>query len=222
MDPDERLTELLRGELRRSLAEMRLDPELRQQLKVQLLATPASRWPGWLRTRTGGLRRSVLTGVAGLAVAGLAAAVVLPLVGQHPSASSSRQYLAVVPPGVSAGGSHSAAVAPASCGSGSLRLHVAPRQISLAQGQAGQLSINELHGACAPTVSVTGPVAAVLTVRSRSPSSSNPGGVIEAKYTITWTGHTRSGGTDPPGKYQVTVSVPASHALATATITVRR
>jgi hypothetical protein len=222
MDPDERLTELLRGELRRSLAEMRLNPELRQQLKVQLLATPASRWPGWLRTRTGGLRRSVLTGVAGLAVAGLAAAVVLPLVGQHPSASSSRQYLAVGPPGVRAGGSHAAVVAPASCGSGSLRLEVAPGQISLAQGQAGQFSITELHGACAPTVSVTGPAAAVLTIQSRSPSPGNSAGLVKANYTVTWTGHTRSGGADPAGKYQVTVSVPASHALATATITVRR
>jgi hypothetical protein len=222
MDPDKRLTELLRGELHRSLAEMRLNPELRQELKVQMLASPASRWPGWLRTRTGGLRRSLLTGVAGLAVAGLAAAVVLPLVGQHPPASSTRQYLAVLPPGVSAGGSHAAVVAPASCGSGSLRLEVAPGQISLAQGQAGQLSIKELHGACAPTVSVTGPAAAVLTVQSRTPSPSNPGGVIEANYTITWTGHTRSGGAAPPGKYLVTVSVPASHVLATATITVRR
>ncbi|HVC24005.1 MAG TPA: hypothetical protein VNH82_11380 [Candidatus Dormibacteraeota bacterium] len=219
MDPNERLTEQLRGELRRSLAQMRLDPELRRALKSQLLATPATRWPRWLGGGGGLARHGVLVGVAGVAAAGLAAAVIVPLVGQHPAPSSSRQYFTLAPR-VNAGGPHSAAAAPASCGSAALRLTVTPARATLARGRSTRISIDETHGVCAPRVSVTGPAAVTVTVQSGVHSQGEASGVPEATFEIIWTGHTTKGGALPPGRYRVTVTVPSSEAVASATITV--
>ncbi|MGC1183940.1 MAG: hypothetical protein WBA31_02160 [Candidatus Dormiibacterota bacterium] len=220
MDPNERLTEQLRGELRRSLAEMRLDPEFRRTLQDQLLATPTRRWPRWLGGGAGLARRGVLAGIAGVAVAGLAAAVVVPLVGQHPAPSRSRQYLALAPD-LRAGGSHSAAAAPATCGSAALRLTVAPTRATLATGRSTRISVYETHGVCAPQVSVTGPAAAAVTVQSLPQSQGDASGLPEATFEIMWTGHTTKGRALPPGRYRVTVTVLSSKAVATATITVR-
>ena len=76
MDPDDRLTEKLGEELRRSMAEIRLHHEFREELKGRLLATPPSRWRRWLNSWPALARHRGALG--GIAVAAIAAAVLVP------------------------------------------------------------------------------------------------------------------------------------------------
>jgi hypothetical protein len=220
MDPDERLTEQLRGELRRLLAEMRLEPELREDLKAQLLATPASRWPRWLRTRTGTMRRGLLAGVAGVAAAGIAAAVVIPLLPPAPAGSTTRETLAVLPPGVSAG--NGAALAPATCQNAAIRLTANPAQATLVQGKTALFAVQESGGDCYKLAeSTSGPSAAAVSLQSGIPFATTNAGPL---FEVYWTGDlsNESSRAVSPGTYKVVVSVPSSRARTTITVTVSK
>ncbi|HUY09394.1 MAG TPA: hypothetical protein VMW80_08090 [Candidatus Dormibacteraeota bacterium] len=225
MDPDDRLTEELGEELRRSLAEMRLPSEFREELKGRLLATPESRWRRWLGTWPAlAQRRGALVGVA---AAVIALAVLIPLTAFHHSPTfTDRQYLELVPPGVS--GPHAADAAPATCHGGTVRLSVVPSQATLAPGQSATFEVSVTGSSCPLGATVTGPSKARLMITRLATPSSNSSGVLRAEYQVTWTGQSTSPsgssskgtGKLAPGSYTVTLSAPPSSARASISVTI--
>ncbi|HVB13249.1 MAG TPA: hypothetical protein VNH38_00615 [Candidatus Dormibacteraeota bacterium] len=235
MDSDDRLTEELGEELRRSLAEMRLHPEFRQELKGRLLATPVSRWRRWLGAWPVLARHP--GALAGIAVAAIVVGVAIPLAAAlHSPASSGRSYLVIISPELGAGGSKAAAAAPAICAGGTVHLSVSPTQATLAPGQSAQFQAAESGSACALSATVTGPSAAGLSIKQRPASSSNASGVARTVYQVSWTGRpyaagkgtaltapsgSRETGRLSPGTYKVTLSVPTTTATANIVITIK-
>src|ERR1019366_4987667 len=193
MDPDDRLIEELGGELRRSLAEMRLHSEFREELKHRMLTTPPSRWRRWLGAWPPIARhRGALVGVAAAAIA---LAVVLPLAAsQNNQAPRGRQYLVMIPPPASGGGSHPAEAAPgipASCGAGAIQgaaaiqLTVTPAQATLRPGQSARFTVSETGVACPPAATITGPSAAGLSIAAvPEPPSSGNSASVKGSYEV--------------------------------------
>jgi hypothetical protein len=224
MDPDDRLTEELGEELRRSLAAMRLHAEFREELKGRLLATPESRWRRWLGTWPArAQRRGALVGVAAAAIV---LAVLIPLAALHHSATfTNRQYLELVPPGVS--GPHAADAAPATCHSGTVHLSVVPNQATLSPGQSATFEVSVRGSSCPLGATVTGPSKAHLLITRLAPPASSSSGVLGAKYQITWTGQTTSpsgstsNGTGKLAAGNYTVTLSASPSSSRASISVR-
>ncbi|MGC2192443.1 MAG: hypothetical protein WA751_08935 [Candidatus Dormiibacterota bacterium] len=232
MDPDDRLTEELAEELRRSLAEMRLHPEFREELKGRLLATPESRWQRWWSAWPALTRHR--GAAAGVAVAVIAAAVLVPLAAlNHSQPSTVRQFQVTIPPGVS--GAHAADAAPLTCHSGTVHLTVAPGQATLAPGQSATFAVSVTGSSCPLGASVTGPSKASISIRPVPSPSSAAGGVAKADFEVIWSGRSiaigpASGGSVGSGSsgtgklaagtYTVTVSVPPSSARASISITI--
>ncbi|MGH7642081.1 MAG: hypothetical protein ACRENX_03550 [Candidatus Dormibacteria bacterium] len=232
MDPDDRLIEELAAQLHRATAEMRLHPETRRLLKQQLLATPRSRWRARLRSwpslsRTRGA-------LAGVAVAAIAAAVVIPLAtANHTPNTTERQYLAVLPPGVNGG--HAAAAAPMTCHGAVVHLVSSPTRANLTPGQRRTFVVSVTGSTCPLSARVAGPVAAGLSIESEPKPSSSPGGAPSAVYDVIWSGRGpisangngaagSIGALEPrklvPGTYQITLSVPPSGARAYISISI--
>jgi hypothetical protein len=232
MDPDDRLTGELGEELRRSLAEMRLHPEFRKELKGRLLATPESRWQRWWGSWPALARHR--GAVAGVAAAAIAAAVLVPLAAlNHPQPSSGRQYLVFIAPGGS--GAHAADAAPLTCHSGTVHLTVAPTQATLAPGQSATFEVSETGSSCPLGASVSGPSKASISINPVPSHSSAAGGVTKSDSEVIWSGRSitagsasgGSGGSSAngtgklaAGTYTVTVSVQSSSARASISITI--
>jgi len=232
MDPDDRLTEELGEELRRSMAEMRLHPEFRADLKGRLLAAPEIRWRRWLSSWPAVARHR--GALATVVVAAIAAAVVIPLAtSPHSQLSTGRSYLVIVPPAVSGG--HAADAAPAICPSGNVQLSVSPAQAALAPGQRATFVVSETGSSCPLTATVRGPSAAGLSIMAIPQRSPEPLGPANAMYQLLWTGRTTTSGSGSgtasgagakgaaelsPGTYTVTLSVPSSRARASISITI--
>jgi hypothetical protein len=234
MDPDDRLTEKLGEELRRSMAEIRLHHEFREELKGRLLATPPSRWRRWLNSWPALARHR--GALAGIAVAAIAAAVLVPLATFHPAHTSrGRQYLELVPPGVS--GAHAAAAAPATCHSGTVHLQVATVRVILTTGQSDTVEVRVTGSSCPLGASVTGPSRAGISIKPVPESSSNPAGVAQEAYQLIWTGKSAAAppriggasGSSPKGTtglsagtYTVILSVPPASARVAISFTIRK
>ncbi|MGA7362216.1 MAG: hypothetical protein WBZ07_04585 [Candidatus Dormiibacterota bacterium] len=224
MDPDDRLTKELGEELRRSLVKMRLHSEFREGLKEQLLATPANRWQRWLGAWPSlAQRRGAVLGVAAVAIV---LAVLIPLAAlNHSPSFTNRQYLELVPPGVS--GPHAADAAPATCHSGTVRLSVVPSQATLAPGQSATFEVSVTGSSCPLVATVTGPSKASLSIKQLGKPSSVSSGVPVAEYQVTWTGQSTSpGGSSSNGTGRLaagnyTVSLSPSPSSARASISVR-
>ncbi len=240
MDPDDRLIEELGGELRRSLAEMRLHSEFREELKHRMLATPPRRWRRWLGAWPPiAQHRGALVGVA---VAAIALAVVLPLAAsQNNQAPRGRQYLVMIPPPVNGGGAHAAEVAPvipASCGAAAIQLTVTPAQATLRPGQSARFTVSETGVACPPAATITGPSAAGLSIAAvPQPPSSGNSAPVKGSYEVTWTGKSigvlrgtklatpaasRTAARLSAGAYEVILRVPHSSARVSIEITISK
>lgn len=234
MDYDDRLKEKLGQELRSSLSQMRLAPEFREELKRRMLTSRSTPWQRWLDLRAPSTRHR--RAVAGFAVAALTAAVVIPLVAVHVSEpSTTRQYLALVPPGVSS--SHAKVAAPATCHSAGVQLSVVPTlQVTLTQGQSKTFTVHVTGSSCPLAASVTGPSTVGLSL-TRLPQVSSSARTLRGElFRVTWTGRTiasraaagASSGANSPGTgalaagtYTVTLSVPPSEVRAVISITVK-
>jgi hypothetical protein len=233
MDPDDRLTEELGAELRSSLSQMRLAPEFRADLRGRMLASPSSPWLRWLGLwpSLGGHRRAL----AGVAVAAIAAAVVIPLAAVHSSQTpTTHQYLALVPPGVS---SHANEAAPATCHSGGVHLSVAPTlQVTLTPGQSKTFTVHVTGSSCPLAASVTGPSKIGLSLTRLPQVSTSAKALREEAFRVTWTGRTSAAraeagatsnsgspgtGAIAAGTYTVILSVPPSGVREVISITVR-
>jgi hypothetical protein len=231
MDPNDRLIEELGVELRRSLAEVRLSSELRQELRGRLLATRVPWWRHWSpRIPDGSGARASL---AGLAAAAVALAVLIPLAtSPRPQPNRTQQTLVVIPP--SAGSAHSAVLAPSLCLAAATTITVSPSRVTLAPGQTAQFNVLEVGPPCVPSVTVTGPSTAALSVKVMAPGPGSPSPTLQStSYLITWEGRsghggssspTNSTGTSPlaPGSYRLTVSIPHTTVRASLEITIRK
>ncbi|HVC38561.1 MAG TPA: hypothetical protein VNH20_01130 [Candidatus Dormibacteraeota bacterium] len=231
MDPDDRLTDQVREELRRSLSEMRLHPEFREELKGRLLATPARGWRRWVAAWPAVSHHP--GAVAGVALAAIVVAVGLPLAAVlHQHSTTSPRYLVTISPRLGAGANRAAVAAPATCSGKTVHLSVSPARATLAAGQGVQFEVTETGAACLLDATVAGPSAAGLSIVPTSLSSATPNG---ASFRVSWSGRPAataagtkssvSAGSGPgrqlaPGVYRVTVSAAPSGPRVIISITI--
>jgi len=224
MDPDDRLTEEIRGELHRSLTEMRMRPEFREQLKGKLVETPEPWWRRrWLGSWPAAARHP--GALAGVAVAAVALAVAIPLLTFHAAPTSGgRQYLVLIPPGPSR--DHAALAAPATCPSGTVHLAVVPVRATLTSGQSAIFKVSVTGSSCSLGATITGPSKAAVSISRLPTKTALPDGMVGAEYQVIWTGKSavpsgsssEGAGKLAPGGYTLTLNVPPSQARASISI----
>ncbi|MGH7611051.1 MAG: hypothetical protein ACREN4_03430 [Candidatus Dormibacteria bacterium] len=184
MDPEQRLIDELHDELRRSLDQMRLAPEERQQLRNRLLESPPSIWAR-LRPRGRSASPWARGAVAALGACAIAAAVSVPLLERAPASQPPQlRSFAVIspqPPRAAAG----AQLAPLpTCQPGTKPRVVAQHShLSLGPRQKARVALREIGGNCVMNAEVTGPSQLALAlIVLYNPTS----GV--SHYTLQWPG----------------------------------